>query len=71
MRPQGLRPGARAPTCLPFATPLGWGGTLEINSGKFEIIRVLNFVEDFLKDHPNPIRKRENLSTFGNILVLV
>jgi len=33
--------------------------TLEINSGKFEIIRALNFGEDFIfRDHPNPMRKR-------------
>jgi len=53
----------------PISLGVGDGGAfaplppLEINSGKFKIIRALNFGEDlflfyFFKDHPNPMRKR-------------
>jgi len=37
---------------IPFAP------TLEINSGKFEIIRTLKLGDDLFRGHPNPIRKK-------------
>jgi len=43
---------------------------LEINSGKFEIIRALNFGEDLFLEITLILRKKKgNFSTFGNILV--